>query len=122
MIKRHTISFKNAFNGLLWAIKTQPNYRVHLLLTAVALGVGYLLQISYHEWLVILVLICLGLAIETVNTSLEATTDAIDSRWREDIKIAKDVAAAAMLIFAVGAFFIAGIIFIPKLITYFSNL
>lgn len=64
----------------------------------------------------IIFLITVGLVIETINTGLEQTTDAIDRKIREDIKIAKDVSAAAMLIYAIGAFVIACIIFVPKLI------
>jgi diacylglycerol kinase (ATP) len=50
-----------------------------------------------------------------LQTGLEATTDAITKEWREEIKIAKDVSAAAMLTFAVGAVIIAGMIFIPRI-------
>jgi diacylglycerol kinase (ATP) len=60
-------------------------------------------------------MITMGLVIETFNTGLEATTDAITKEWREEIKIAKDVSAAAMLTFAVGAVIIAGMIFIPRI-------
>ena len=41
MFKKHTISFKNAFNGLIWALKTQPNYRIHLSLSLIAIGLGF---------------------------------------------------------------------------------
>jgi len=119
MIKRHTISFKNAFKGLYWALTTQPNYRIHLILSLAAVAGGWRLHISYSEWLVIISLIFIGFGFETINTAIEATTDAIDDKWRDDIKIAKDVAAGAMLIFAFGALTVAGIIFLPKLFTLF---
>jgi diacylglycerol kinase len=115
MIKRHTISFKNAFKGLVWALKTQPNYRIHLFLSTLSIFGGVILKISYPEWLVIILLITMGFSIETINTAIEETTDAIDIKQREDIRIAKDVAAGAMLIFAIGAFIIASIIFLPKI-------
>lgn len=116
MIKRHTISFKNAFTGLFWALKTQPNYKIHFFFSALALFFGWQLKISYFELLIIWLLIFMGFAFETINTTIEATTDAIDDKWRDDIKVAKDVSAAAMLIFAIGAFLTASIIFIPKLL------
>ncbi len=116
MIKKHTISFKNAWRGLLWAVKTQPNYRVHFLLSLVAIAGGLYLNISYAEFLTVFVLITVGLAIETINTAIEETNDAIDDKIREDIGLAKDIAAGAMLVFAIGAFFIACIIFIPKIL------
>lgn len=119
MFKRHTISFKHAFDGLIWSLKTQPNYRIHLFLSILSLIGAYFLKVSYFEFLLILFLITVGLVIETLNTGLEQTTDAIDKKIREDIKIAKDVAAAAMLIFAFGSLIIASIIFIPKIINLF---
>jgi len=116
ILKHHTISFKNAICGVVWAIKTQPNFRIHFILSLLAIGGGFYYQISYFEWLIILVMIFLGLTVEMINTAIESTTDAIDHQWREEIKIAKDVAAGAMLIVAVGALVVAVIIFLPKII------
>jgi len=116
MFKKHTISFKNAFNGLVWSLKTQPNYKIHLSLSLLALALSYWLRISYNELLTIIFLITVGLVIETINTAIEAATDAIDTKIREDIRITKDVSAAAMLIYAIGTIIIAIMIFLPKII------
>lgn len=115
MFRRHTISIKHALDGLIWSLKTQPNYRIHLFLSLISLIFSFVYKISYFEFLLILFLITVGLVIETINTGLEQTTDAIDKKIREDIKIAKDVSAAAMLIYAIGASIIALIIFLPKI-------
>lgn len=112
---KHSISFKHAYDGVLWALRTQPNYRIHIVFSTIAVFLGWTLAIDYYEWLIIILLITMGLVIETLNTGLEATTDAITREWREEIKIAKDVAAAAMLTFAVGAVIIAVMIFVPKI-------
>lgn len=120
MFKRHTISFKNAFQGLIWALKTQPNYKIHLLLSLISIGTGFWLKISYMEFLIIVFLITVGLVIETINTSIEAASDAIDIKIREDIRITKDVAAASMLIYAIGSAVIASVIFIPKIFLIFN--
>ena len=116
MLKKHTISFKNAFNGLIWSLVNQPNYRIHLSLSLFAIGLGFWLKISYTEFLIIIFLVTVGLVIETINTAIESTTDAIDTKIREDIRISKDVSAAAMLIYAIGSTVIAGIIFLSKII------
>lgn len=121
IIKKHTISFKNAGRGLFWALKSQPNYRVHFFLSFVAVIFGLLFQINYIEWLLIFVLIILGLVIETINTAIEIATDAIDQKWREDIGLAKDVSAGAMLIYAIGSAIMALIIFLPKFYNYLIN-
>src|SRR3989338_10455112 len=109
-IKRHTISFKNAFSGVKWALSTQPNYKIHAFLSAVTIIFGVYFAISETEWLIIITLITGGFTVETLNTAVEATTDAIDIKWRHDIKIAKDLAAAAMLFYAIGAVVAASII------------
>jgi len=119
MINKHTVSFKNAFNGLIWVFKTQPNYRIHMFFSILALIGAWYFEISFIETIIIILLIILGLVIETINTGIEATTDAIDKHIREDIKIAKDVSAASMLIFAIGASLIACFIFLPKIVNLF---
>lgn len=116
-IRKHTISFKHAFDGVVWALKTQPNYQIHAILSLVALYGAYLFQISRTELIIIISLITTGFVIETVNTSLERAADAIDTSWREELKQTKDTAAGAMLIFAIGAVIIAGIIFIPRILS-----
>lgn len=120
MIRKHTISFKHAFEGMIWAFKSQPNYRIHFFLSVLSLFSAYFLKVSYFEFLFILGLITVGLVIETINTAIEEATDAIDTKIREDIKIAKDVAAAAMLIYAIGSAIIASVIFIPKIFLIFN--
>jgi len=61
----------------------------------------------------------MGLTIETINTAIEQTTDAIEQGWRDDIGIAKDVSAGAMLIFSLSASIIACVIFMPKIVQLF---
>lgn len=115
LVKRHTISFKNAFNGLIYELKTQPNFKIHLFFSFISLVASYVLKISTLELVIIIFLVTIGLVIESINSAIEAATDAIDTRFRPDIKLAKDISAAAMLIFAVGSSIIALIIFIPKI-------
>lgn len=116
MLRHHTISVRHALDGLIWSLKTQPNYRIHLFLSALSIIASFFFKITYIEFILVIFLITVGLVIETLNTGLEQTTDAIDRKIREDIKIAKDVAAAAMLIYAVGATIIGAMIFVPRLI------
>ena len=115
IIRRHTISFKNAFAGLFWAVKTQPNFRVHLVLSLVALVLGSILAIGYIEMTIIVFTIILGLTCEMINTAIEAMTDLITTEHRENAKIAKDVAAGMMLVTAIGAVVVSLFIFVPHL-------
>ena len=119
-IRKHTISFKHAFEGLIEAFSTQPNYRIHLTLSLLSVLAGSFLGISSTEFVIIGFLITMGLVVETVNTAIEETCDAIGTEIRPEIKLAKDTAAAAMLIFAIGATVLAAGIFIPRIIFLFS--
>ncbi len=114
-MKEHTISFKNAVAGLIWVMKSQRNFKIQLFLSLLSIIGGLYFKITYTEFLVIGVLITVGLVIEVINTAIEEAIDAIHKDWQEAIKIAKDVAASAMLIFSIGAFIIACIIFFPKI-------
>lgn len=111
ILKKHTISFKNAYNGLRWAITSQPNFRVHLILSAVALLLSWYFRITRTEWAIIIFTILLGLTAELINTALESMTDLITKEWRQEAKIAKDVSAGMMLTTAIGAVVIAIIVF-----------
>ena len=116
LLRNHTISFKNAFAGLVWAVKTQPNFRVHIVLSLCALMLGTLLSISYVEMILIVFTIILGLTCEMINTSIEAMTDLITTEHRQNAKIAKDVAAGMMLTTAFGAVIVALFVFVPHIL------
>lgn len=120
MIKKHTFSFKNALSGIMWALKTQTNFRTALFLSFLSVGGGFVFGISKIEFIIILAMIAIGLAIEAINTAIEEAIDAIHKDWSDEIKVAKDVSAAAMLIFSIGAFVIACVIFIPKIFSILS--
>ena len=115
-LRRHHISFIHAYEGIRWAFTTQPNFTVHLTLSFIAVAGGLFFQISPVEWMMITATIIFGLVCEMINTSLESITDLVTQEWRVKAKIAKDVAAGMMLIYAVGAVLIAIIIFLPKII------
>lgn len=115
MIRKHHISFKNAFAGLFWALRSQPNFKVHFTLALGALIGGWYLHITRIEMIIVVFTIVLGLAAEMINTSLESMTDLITKEWRQEAKIAKDVSAGMMLLVSFGAVGVALIIFLPYL-------
>lgn len=118
-IRRHHISFKNAFAGLFWAFRTQPNFLIHISLATLAILAGIILRISNLEMTILVLTVVFGLAIEMVNTSIEAMADLITKEWRQEAKIAKDVSAGMMLLSAFGAVLVAIIIFGPHLWRFF---
>lgn len=114
-IRKHHISFQNAFSGIRWAFRTQPNFRVHVTLSLAAIFLGIYLRITSIEMTIIVFTIVLGLTAEMINTALESMTDLITTEWRQQAKIAKDVSAGMMLIAAAGAVIIAILVFGPRL-------
>ena len=111
-LRRHRISFKHACAGLWWAVKTQPNFKVHLVAAATVVILGKIFNISPTEWLVLVLTIFLVLTAELINTALEAATDLlVEKKWSEIAKIAKDVASAAVLVAALGAVAVGWLIF-----------
>ena len=108
-------SFKYAFEGLKTLLKQEHNARIHLAATFVAIGTGVFFKISYSEWSLIVFAIVLVFVAEIINTAIENISDFISPQKNEKIKIIKDLAAAAVLVAAIGAVIIALLIFIPKI-------
>ncbi len=115
-LRKHHISVKTALAGIRWALRTQPNFRVHLVLSAMAIIGGWVFRVTSIEMLILVFTIVLGLSAEMINTALEAMTDLITREWRTEAKIAKDVSAGMMLVTAVGALIVAAVIFIPHIL------
>jgi diacylglycerol kinase (ATP) len=114
--RTHVDSFKDAFAGLVWTYKTQPNFRIHLILAIAAICLSLFFQIATVEFAIIIFTILLGLTAEMINTSIESMTDLITTQYHQSAKIAKDVAAGMMLTTAIGAVLIALVIFIPYIL------
>lgn len=115
-LRRHHISFKNAFAGLSYAFTSQPNFKIHLTLAIMAILAGFWLRVSFLEITVLVLTAIFGLAVEMVNTAIESVTDLVTEEWRENAKIAKDVSAGMMLLVAFGATLVAFLILGPKLL------
>lgn len=113
-IKRLIKSFGYAFMGIISTIKSEPNMKIHVFMMCFALVSGFIFSISVLEWCLVLILICLVLAGETINTALENLADVCSPKYNDKIKIAKDAAAGAVLVFAILSVIVGLIIFLPK--------
>lgn len=107
-------SFTYAFDGLKYAFKYEQNILVHTLATILVIIAGIFFKISLTEWLVLALIIGLVIATELINTSIEATIDLVTKEVHPLAKVAKDTAAAAVLVFGLTAIIIGCIIFLPK--------
>ena len=115
-MKRHHISFKHAWDGILHNLKTQPNFRVHLFIGSLTILAGYYFRLAAWEWLILIFTITLVLIAEMINTAIESMVDLLTSEHRKHAKIAKDTSAGMVLVTALSSIIVGVIIFIPHLL------
>ena len=108
-------SFAYALQGVAQLVRTQPNARVHLLATVLVCAAGFYFSLGRMEWLWLIVAIVLVWSAEAFNTALEELADAVHPEQHPGIGRAKDAAAAAVLITALGAAVIGVLVFLPHL-------
>lgn len=109
-------SFKNAFWGIGVAIRNERNIKIHLSVMVLVCMMGVILKISVIEWCLCIVLFGMVIAAELINCAIEATVDLVTKERHPLAKVAKDTAAGAVLVCAISASIIGGIIFIPKML------
>jgi diacylglycerol kinase len=109
-------SFTFAFSGLKILLKTQHNSRIHLAVTGVVLAVGAFLRITALEWCVLTLAMAIVWITETLNTAIEFLTDLVSPEFHPIAGQVKDLAAAAVLISAMGAAIVGVIVFLPRMI------
>lgn len=117
-VKNRTLidSFGNAFEGLFYTLKNVRNLKIHLFFTLLVIIFGFLLKISIVEWLICIIFIALVISMELVNTAIEKTVDLAMPSIHPIAKVAKDVAASAVLFSAIMSVVGGLIIFLPKII------
>ena len=80
---------------------------------------GFIFKINKYEWAILVLTIGLVISCELVNTAIEAVVDLVTEEYHPLAKVAKDTAAAAVLIFAFVAVIVGLIIFVPKILLLF---
>ena len=108
-------SFKYAFEGIFTAFKAEKNMKIHFIIMLLVIILGIMLKISSVEWIICIILFGFVISLELVNTAIENTVDLITQEKHPKAKIAKDVAAGAVLVAAITAVIIGLIIFVPKI-------
>ena len=96
-------SFRFAAAGMWYAVRTQRNLRIHFGAAAIVMVLARWLQVSRIVWAILVLLIGLVLAAELINTVVEAVVDLVSPDYHPLAKIAKDVAAAAVLTVSITA-------------------
>lgn len=107
-------SFGYAFRGLSVFFQTQIHAKIHVLIAFFVILLGFLLQIVWYEWALLIFAIGLVLSAEAMNTAIEFLTDLVSPNYNEKAGKVKDIAASAVLLTAITAILIAMLVFIPK--------
>jgi len=115
-MKKLIRSFGFAFKGLGHAAATQLNFRIHLVASVVAAGMGFALHISVSEWLWVILCIALVLVAELFNTAIELLTDLVSPEYNKIAGHVKDISAGAVVVAALFALVTGVLIFLPKLL------
>lgn len=114
-------SFRFAFAGLGWMLRTQRNARIHAAVSVAVLAIGTVLPLERADWCCLLLCIGFVWGAEAFNTALELLADAACPEYHPLIGRAKDVAAGAVLATALTAAAIGLLILLPPLVAVWTR-
>lgn len=115
-------SFKYAFAGWLYVLRTQQNTWIHAFISVAVIIAGFWLRISRYDWIAILIAMTMVWVAEFLNTAMEAIVDLAVEEQHPLAKAGKDVGAAAVLITALTAVLIGILILGPPIWHRFTNI
>jgi diacylglycerol kinase len=118
-------SFRFAFHGWGYVLKTQRNAWIHSLIATLVILMGLWLGLTPQDWAVLVITIAMVFTAEFINTAIEAVVDLASPNHHPLAKVGKDVGAAAVLVAALAAILVGLLILGPpfwaKLLVIFSN-
>ena len=116
-------SFKYAFSGISYVLKTSRNFKLQLIFAVTSLIIGFLLQISQSNFVILIATIMSVLILEILNTSIETIVDLVVKKEFSSLaKISKDTSAGAVLLASINSVIIAVYIFVPKIKLLFVSI
>ena len=114
-VKKLVDSFNYAIEGIIYSIRTQRNMKIHMLATIMVLTATFFYDLSKIELLIITITITLVVVAEMINTAVECAIDATTNFYHPLAKIAKNVAAGAVLVTAINSVLVGYVIFWDRL-------
>jgi diacylglycerol kinase (ATP) len=108
-------SFNFAFEGIIHVLRTQRNMRFHFLIAASVLIAAVSIGVERMELIALLISIAFVLIAEMINTAIEGTIDVSTTSFDPNAKLAKDIAAGAVLIATVTAVAVGYLVFSERL-------
>ncbi|NDJ34886.1 MAG: diacylglycerol kinase family protein [Chloroflexi bacterium] len=116
IVRKRIASFGYAFQGWVYALRTQMNTWIHATITTAVTVVGIWVRLDVLEWAIIVLAIGAVWALEFMNTAVEAIIDLVSPEPHPLAKVGKDVAAASVLVMAGAAAIVGFLILGPPLI------
>ncbi len=114
-VKKLVDSFNYAIEGIIYSIRTQRNMKIHMIATIIVLTATFFYDLSKLELLIITITISLVIVAEMINTAVECAIDATTNFYHPLAKIAKNVAAGAVLVTAINSVLVGYVIFWDRL-------
>lgn len=116
MPKKFIKSFKCAGAGARHAFQTQRNLWIHFFVALFVLAFALWVGVNWLEFLVLVVVVFNVIAAEMFNTAMEELINILSPQHRSEAALAKNIAAAAVLVLAIGAVMVGLMVFLPRLI------
>ncbi|MGV3686158.1 MAG: diacylglycerol kinase family protein [Daejeonella sp.] len=107
--------FYFAWKGLVYAFRTQINFKVEVIAALFVIALSYNLDLDTTEWLWICTAIAVVLITELTNTAIETLVDLVSPEFNPKAGIIKDISASVVLIAGLFALIIAILILLPKI-------
>jgi undecaprenol kinase len=113
---KYTDTFMFALLGIRVSLTTEKNLKFHFIFGLFVIVMGLTFNLTPTEWMFVLIAILGMMVVEMINTSIERVVDLITEEYHPLAKQAKDIAAGAVLIYAILSVLIGIIIFFPKIL------
>ena len=106
---------KNSLEGISSHAKDGKSFIIYVFCSLIEIIAGFAFNVNGLEWILIISMLGIILAIELLNTAIEATCDAITKEFNPYIKVAKDCGSAATFVIFIVTVILNIIIFLPKI-------
>lgn len=108
-------AFQNASNGIWYAVKSQRNVQIQLVIMGLVLIAGFILKLTVIEWLFVVFACFFVIVTEVINTAIETAVNLCTKEIHPLAKLAKDIAAGAVVLAALNSIAVAGIVLVSKI-------
>jgi diacylglycerol kinase (ATP) len=115
LLRRRVASFGHAFRGVGAALRSELHLQFHAVTSAVVLGLGLYFKLTTTEWALVALAVAGVWAAELFNTAIETLTNLVSPGYHPLAGKTKDVAAAGVLLAALGALAVGALVFGPKI-------